>query len=166
MFVPIDDYLSRIYDTLENVVAPEIESDFARGQVFAAIALLSSLSKKIEYKRELILAEVNAGTEIISVIIKVLNGAGITPPAETASFMSELEKNGPEPDTRFIIRVNDNFRLALDCFDQNRKKIKEDAWTDADRQIRKYIDDITLRDVGFMATTSFDKILRSEKKAK
>ena len=166
MFVPIDDYLSRIYDTLENVIAPDIESDFARGQVFAIIALLSSLSKKIEYKRELILGEIHAGTDIISAIIKVLKGSGIEAPAEVLSFMDEFRRNGPAADTEYVNRVNGIFRAVLDCFYANRGKIRKDVLALIDKQIRDYVHDISLRDVGFMGTTSLDKILKSGKGAK
>jgi hypothetical protein len=166
MFVPIDDYLSRICNTLENVIAPDVESDFARGQVFATIALLSALGKKIEYKRELILGEINAGTDIISATIKVLKESGIEAPAEAISFMDEFRRNGPVVDTKYIDRVNGTFRAVLDCWYANRGRIKKEVLARIDKQIRDYVHDISLRDVGFMPDTTLDKILKSGKDAK
>lgn len=166
MFVPIDDYFNRIYYTLENVIAPDLESDFARGQVYAIIVLLGSLCKKIEYKHELILEEINTGTDIIAAIIKVLKDAGIETPGEVLSFMKEFEKIGPCADITYMNKVNDNFRCAMDCFYENRKMIEPDTLTGIDKQIRSYIHDISLRDVGFMVATSFDKIMKSGKEGK
>ena len=58
MFIPVKDYLKRITFALEHVAAPQIESDFARGQVLAAVFLLDNLSTRIDYKPEVITKEI------------------------------------------------------------------------------------------------------------
>ncbi len=164
MLVPINDYFSRIFHTLEHVVAPDLESDFARSQVFAVIALLGSLGKKIEYKQELIAGEINAGMEIIGAIADVLKGADLDVPAEVLTFMKESKDNKRKVDIKSINKVNDHFRCILDFLFVNKEKIDQATFNEVDAKVRKYVHDISLRDVGFMPAMSFDKILRSGKK--
>lgn len=163
MFVSIHDYIGRISNTLENVIAPDLQTDFARSQVYAVMALLGSLSKKVEYKRELIQDEVNAGTDIIKAICSILKDAEISVPTEVQVFMNELEKKGPVSDIAYIEKVNEQFRCTLDTLYQNKEKIDLETFDAMDKKIRGYIHDISLRDVGFMPTMSFDKILRAGK---
>lgn len=164
MFVSIDDYLQRIYNTLEEVIAPDLKTDYTRSQLYAVVALLGSLNKKIEYKKDLILNEIKAGKDIISFMVDVLKKNGLDAPVEISDFLNRLEENGPIADTKYIDRVNGQFRFLLDFTYEHRDKIDEDNFEEMDRKIRKYIHDISLRDVGFMAPVSFDKILRPGKK--
>lgn len=163
MFVSINDYLARIYNTLENVVAPEVESDFVRSQLFAAIALLGSLSKKIEYRKDLISGEIDAGMEIIKAISDVLKDSGIAVPENTAAFLDEFRENGLPAEVKNIRLVNDQFRLILDFLYHKKEKISSDMFIYIDNKIRGYIHDMSLRDIGFMPHVSFDKILRAGK---
>lgn len=163
MFVSINDYLARIYNTLENVVAPEVESDFVRSQLFAAVALIGSLSKKIEYKKDLILDEINAGMEIIKAISDVLKESGIDIPENTMAFLDEFRENGLAADIKNIDRVNEQFRIALDFLYDRKSEISAEMYVHIDNKVRAYIHDISLRDVGFMPHVSFDKILRAGK---
>ena len=163
MFVQIDDYLSRIYHTLEHVVAPDMTSDFARSQVYAVIALLGSLSKKIEYRQDLIIAEAEAGTSCIRAIAEVLQGAGVPIPQETSTFLESVKQNGHTAAIGYIGKVNEAFRISLDHFYKHRHALQPNVVSATDQKVRSYIHDISLRDVGFMAPTSFDKILKSGK---
>lgn len=163
MFVSINDYLSRICNTLEHVVAPDVESDFARSQVFAITALLGSLGRKIEYKQDLIAEEINAGLEIIKTIADVLKDAGLDAPDEVLSFMAESKESNLKLDTKSIEKVNENFRCILDFIYASKGKIESATFNEVDAKVRQYVHDISLRDVGFMAAMSFDKILRSGK---
>lgn len=166
MFVSTSDYIGRICHTLEHVIAPDLESDFARSQVFAVIALLGSLDIKIAYKTELILGEINAGMEIIGAIADALKGENIDVPDEVLNFLKEAKENPPAADINAVNQVNAQFRCILDFLYAGKKKINPDVFDDLDVKIRKYIHDISFRDVGFMPPMTFDKILKSGKEDK
>ena len=64
MFMSVEAYLKRLTSALENTIAPELESDQTRGQVFAVIGLLDQLATRIEYKPGLLAEEIDAGEKL------------------------------------------------------------------------------------------------------
>ena len=92
MFVNTNVYFGRITDALEKVVAPEIESDEVRGQVFAVISLIQQVSGMIEYKHDLIEQEIKEGSDIVKNILRAVEGAGIEAPEEIGEFLEKLDE--------------------------------------------------------------------------
>ena len=91
MFMSTDVYLKRIMHTLEQVVAPEVEDDYARGQVYAAIDLLHQLMDKVNYKNELIRQEIEMGSEAIRQVVRAMEAVA-DPPDDLKTFLLELDQ--------------------------------------------------------------------------
>jgi len=158
MFVSINTYFERIHHTLEHVVAPEIESDYARGQVSAVIGLLGELSKKIEFRIDLIHEEINMNIKILVKIIKILKDNKIPVPDNSESFIREIKCNGQYNNLQYIDKANDIFHKTIDLFNTNRDKVEPALFEKMDELIREHITKISMRDLGFLNPMSFDII--------
>jgi hypothetical protein len=164
MFMTIDVYLKRIYHTLEHVIAPEVEDDFARGQVFAVINLLEQLAQKVEYKRDLISQEIEQGSRILKSIAEALEEARVGIPDELESFMKEVEKS-EAINLSMRNKLEEKLSLAMRLFNDNKGKLDKDKSKEVDKELRDYITKIATRDLGLMKPPAIDKISRPEKKA-
>jgi hypothetical protein len=165
MFMSTDVYLKRIFHTLEHVIAPEVESDYARGQVFAVISLLEQLAQKIEYRQDLIAQEIKMGSRILKSITSALDQAGAEVPEEFGSFLNE-------PDSGRVIslavrnKLEEMLCLAIDLLHDNKGRIEQEQAMELDNQIRDYITKITTRDLGLMKPPAIEKMSRPQKKNK
>ena len=72
MFINLNVYFRRIIEALENVVAPEIESDHVRGQVFAIVDLIRQITDRVEYKPALIAKDIELGMDSIKRLTRQL----------------------------------------------------------------------------------------------
>ncbi len=66
-------YVTRINYTLENLIAPQIQSDFIRGQVSAIMELLNQLTSRLEYRHELLLEDIERFRGILQTVIETLS---------------------------------------------------------------------------------------------
>ena len=158
MFVNTNVYFGRITDALEKVVAPEIESDEVRGQVFAVISLIQQVSGMIEYKHDLIEQEIKEGSDIVKNILRAVEGAGIEAPEEIGEFLEKLDEGKAGGGLTLRNKVDEMLCMAIDCLRDNRGGIE--AYKEVDKMVRDYIYKIAGRDLGFMKPPMIEKISR------
>jgi len=91
MFISTEEYLYRITYALEHVIAPLIESDFARGQLLAAVFLLDQLTDRIDYKAELVEQEIETACETIRKVVDAIEERGGETPNDLKAFLGEVE---------------------------------------------------------------------------
>jgi len=166
MFMTTDLYLKRITQALEKVVAPEIESDHVRGQVYAVVNLIEQLAEKIEYKPDLIAQEIQMGCETIRQAVATVGKAAGETPAELQAFLQELDRSGPGQGLGFRNRVEEMLCQAIDFFYAQRGRMEPAAAAEVDGRIRDHITKLTTRDLGLMKPPNIEKISRSKRPAK
>jgi len=161
MFMSAETYLSRITQTLEHVIAPEIESDYARGQVFAVINLIDQLARRIEYKSELISREIEAGFRTVSSIVRALEPRTDIP-EDLASFAGGEPPSGKDIAARDA--VDEMLCRAIELYFACKDNIEGEASKEVDEVIRAHITGLATRDLGLLKPPDFSKISRSSKK--
>ena len=164
MFTPIENYLERIFATLENVVAPEIESDYARVQLFAAIGLLQSLGKKIEYRQDLIEERMGRYSEVMSRVFKAVEKSGGEPSPELRDFSRELETRGPGREVSDLNRLKEQFSRIIDFFFAHRQKLHPEEARNLDQDIREVLTEVCTGDLSFIASDNIDKARKAKMK--
>jgi hypothetical protein len=163
MFISTDLYLKRIMHTLEQVVAPEIESDNVRGQVFAIIDLIKQFTDRIEYKQSLITQEIDIGHQLIKRILNTIEPAGCPAPEELRAFLKELDEGAAARNIPLRNRVDEMFCVALNLFHDNSNKLDAAAAKELDAAIREGIMKIAGRDLGLLKPPMIEKISRSKR---
>ena len=164
MFAPIETYLERIFATLENVLAPEIESDYARIQLFAAIGLLQSLGKKVEYRHELIDERIRLYSEVVSRVFAAVEKSGGEPAGELRDFVREFEAHGPGSGVSYLEKLEEKFSRTIDFFYANRKKLGQEKAQEMDQEIMEVLSRVCLGELNFLATDNIDKAKKSKGK--
>jgi hypothetical protein len=159
MFMTVEAYLKRLTSALENAIAPEIESDRTRGQVFAIIGLLDQLATRIEYKPGLLAEEIDAGEKLAREVAAAAGG----PSAALAALLREAETQGPGRDLPALARVDEMLSLAIEEFFAagDRMSVADRARTD--QLIRDHLTRIATRDLGLTKPPNFEKISRSKR---
>lgn len=164
MFAPIETYLERVFATLENVVAPEIQSDYARVQLFAAISLLQSLGKKVEYRQELIDERIKLYSEVVSRVFAAVEKSGGEPSAELRDFVREFQARGPGSGVGYLEKLEEKFSRTIDFFFANRKRLEPEEAETLDGEIRDALNRVCTGDLNFVATDNIDKAKKSKGK--
>jgi hypothetical protein len=162
MYVSTDVYIKRINHTLEKVVAPEVESDHARGQVFAVINLLEQLASMIEYKRELFAQELMMGKQALDEIAGALSGAGVELPEDIQSFIAEFDSKA-DADLAACGRMDKMISAGIELLRERKDKMDGENADRVDKKVRGYITKLATRDLGLLKPPAIDKISRPEK---
>lgn len=163
MFISPAVYFKRLTDALENVVAPEIESDYVRGQVFAIVDLIRQLVDRIEYKQELIAQEIQITSDSIKRMIKALTEANCAIPEEIKQFISSLEDGSAGKSLAVRNKTDEMFCKALELFHGNLGKIPPETAKEVDKAIRDNILKVVGRDLGLLKPPMIEKISRSKR---
>lgn len=162
MFMSTDAYLKRIMLALDRGIAPKIESDALRGQVYAVVDLLNQLTGRIEYKRELLDQEIRTGAEILEKILTGLESEGISAPDDLAAFVKELGENSAGSGPGLGREVEERICRAIDVFHAQKDKMSAEQKIALDQAIRDYILKAATRDLGLTKPPNIDKISRSK----
>ncbi|RJP16111.1 MAG: hypothetical protein C4520_19035 [Candidatus Abyssobacteria bacterium SURF_5] len=161
---PFEIYVNRINDILEHVIAPEIESDYIRGQVFAVIELLSQLQGRIEHRHDFIVQDIESGRETIRMLISALSTAGVPVPADicgAAQPLNFLEMTGLQlRDERE--RIERTLSKALDIVHERRSEISDPEAIE--RAALEQIQQGIFRDLMLFRPQRFERISRSKRK--
>ncbi len=162
MFMSTDVFLKRIFYTLEHVIAPEVDDDFARGQVFAVISLLEQLASHVEFKRDLIEKDIRMGVKVLEGVLEALGEAGVEPPEELAEYMEGLDSM--PVNLRARDRMEEMISLAVELLHDNASRLDAARAGELDRMVRDYITKIATRDLGLLKPPRIDQISRPQKK--
>ena len=163
MYATVESYLKRITTVLDQTIAPAIESDQARGQVYAVINLLEQLATRVEIKQELIDKEIEMGVKVLMETAKALQQAGVEIEGDRDGFLAELESKGPGKDLAYCARLDETISAMIDLFFDRRAKLKTEDAAAIDQTIRDYLTKLATRDIGLTKPPNFDKISRSKR---
>ena len=161
MFLSTEEYLHRITNALENVVAPLIESDYGRGQLLAAVFLLDQLTDRIDYKAELIQQEIETGCETIRKIVDAIQDGGGEVPGDLKAFIDEVEGESCVQDLAFRGRCDEMLCSAIDAFYSNRKRFDPASAHATEGLILGHLTQIASRDLGMFKSSTSEKLLQS-----
>jgi hypothetical protein len=159
MFTSTQEYLQKITHTLEHVIAPQIESDYLRGQLLAAVFLLDQLTDRIDYKADLIAQEVGSGFETIEKVVQALDDRGVEVPGDLRAFVSEIDEGERGADLAFRSRCDQMLCSAIDSFFANRDKLDPASVHAVDGAILGHLTRIAGRDLGMYKPSTSEKLL-------
>jgi hypothetical protein len=166
MWMTTEGYIKRMMNALEQVVAPEIEDDAARGQLYAVVELLNQLVAKVEYKPGLIAKEVEEGRAILEAVLGGTEEAGIETPEGLAKIVKEFESESAVMNTALKAKVEEAVCGAINHFHENKGALEPGAVSGLDRNIRDYILKSATRDMGLMKPPNVERISRSKRPEK
>jgi hypothetical protein len=160
MFIPTEDYLQRISHALEHVIAPQIESDFARGQLLAAVFLLDQLTDRVDYKADLIRQEITWSSETIKSIVEALQERHAEVPAALMAFHEDLNRGASGQDLAFRNRCDDMLCSAIDAYYAHRDRFDPASAHGIEERILAHLSQIAFRDLGMLKPSTSEKLLR------
>lgn len=161
MFISTNLYLTRLNEALEKVIAPEVESDEVRGQVFAVISLIEQFMGRIEYKHDFIEQEIDSGVSVLKRVIEATGEAGLDMPAQIGEFLQKLDDGKAGAGLALCDKVDEMLCIAIDLLHGNRDKVN--SYKEVDKDIRDHIFRMAGRDMGLMKPPMIEKISRPEK---
>ena len=159
MFTSTQDYLQRITHALEHVIAPQIESDFLRGQLLAAVFLLDQLTDRIDYKVDLIMQEIGSACETIRKVVEALDERGGEVLDDLRAFLREIDEGARGEDLAFRNRCDQVLCSAIDSFFANRDKFDPASAHAIEGLILGHLAQIAARDLGMYKPSTSEKLL-------
>jgi hypothetical protein len=165
MFISTEEYIKRITYALEHVVLPEVNAEFARGQLLAAIFLLDQLIDRVDYKADLVSQEIDMSCDTIKKIIDGVAAKVGDKPDELEVFLGELEKEGYGKDLKFRDQANEMLCKAIDFFFVHRKKLDPDVAHEINGVILEHFSMISSRDLNMMKPSTSDRLIQSKEKS-
>ena len=165
MFLSTEEYLHRITHALEHVVAPLVESDFARGQLLAAVYLLDQLTDRIDYKAEIVEQEIETTCETTRKVVDAVEERGGQVPDDLKSFVREPAGEGRVPDLAFLSRCEEMLSAAIDSFYVNRKAFDPASAHATEGLILAHLTQIGSRDMGMYKPSTSQKLLDARGKS-
>jgi len=166
MFVSTDVYLKRLTNTLEKLIAPEIEDDFARGQVFAVIDLINQLSGRIEYKRDMIEQDITGGVGMIKKILEAVKNGGGGEDTGLEEFVRSVESGEQAVGLPLRAATEEKVCEAIAYLHENKAKMDPAGYAAIDQELRDFITKTTIRDLGMSRPPLIEKISRSQREKK
>lgn len=162
MWMNTEAYIKRLIAALEQVVAPEIESDAVRGQLYAVVDLLNQLSGKIEYQPGIIAQDIEDARAILKAVIEAALAAGVETPPELAGLQKEIEDDKASFGLPLKFRMEEAVCAAIDLLHDNGEKLGPEAAA-IDKKMREYLVKVTTRGLGLMKPPMLDRISRSKR---
>jgi len=155
---PLATIVDRINQTLENVIAPEIESTIVRGQLFAVVELLNQLQGKYEYRHDLMAQDIQVGRQMLATLIEAFEKAGVETPEAVSTLTREVDLSGMSGDQLREVRngVEGAVSHALDLLHANRSRI--DQAEQVEKAVLGQLGQNILRDMMLFRPQRFDKI--------
>lgn len=155
---PLATIVERINQTLEDVIAPEIESTIVRGQLFAVVELLNQLQGKYEYRHDLMVQDIRVGGQMLATLIEAFEKAGIETPEAISTATREVDLLGMSGEQLREVRrgVEEAVSAALDLLDANRSEISEAE--KIEKAVLGQLGQNILRDMMLFRRQRFDKI--------
>jgi hypothetical protein len=155
---PLTTIVERVNQTLENVIAPEIESTIVRGQLFAVVELLNQLQGKYEYRHDLMVQDIQVGVQMLATLIEAFKKAGVETPEAISTTTREVDLLGMSGERLREVRrgVEEAVSAALDLLDANRPGITEAE--KVEKAVLGQLGQNILRDMMLFRRQRFDKI--------
>jgi hypothetical protein len=158
MDTPFTSIVERINHTLENVVAPEIESPIVRGQLFAVVEILNQIQGRFDYRHDFMIQDIQVGRQMLATLIEAFEKDGV----ETPEAISEVAEEGApagmsgEQLREARSRVEEAVSAALDLLDAHRSEIAQAE--KVEKTVLAQLGQNILRDMMLFRPQRFDKI--------
>ncbi len=158
MDTPLTRIVEGINHTLENVIAPEIESPIVRGQLFAVVELLNQIQGRFDYRHDFMAQDIQAGRQMLSALIEAFEKAGVETPEAISSAAEETNLSGMSGDQLRESRdhVEAAVSAALDLLDAHRAEISQAEGVE--KTVLGQLGQNILRDMMLFRPQRFDKI--------
>ena len=91
MDTPFPSIVDRLNHTLENVIAPEIDSPIVRGQLFAVVEILNQIQGRFDYRHDFMIQDIQVGGQMLATVIEALNKAGVAVPEAISGAAEEVD---------------------------------------------------------------------------
>ena len=158
MDTPLTSIVERINHTLENVVAPEIESTIVRGQLFAVVELLNQLPGRFEYRHDFLVQDIHVGKQMLATLIDAFENAGLETAGEIPAAAGKVDLLGMNGDQLRAerTRVEEAVSAALDLLDAHRARIAQAE--KVEKAVLGQLGQNILRDMMLFRRQRFDKI--------
>jgi hypothetical protein len=159
MWMKPDAYFKRLQLALDQVVAPEIEDDYVRGQLYAVTELLAQLGGKLEFKRDLAAVEITEAEKARNALLDGLRANEIEVPPE----LTALNFSGRPADLDLLREVEAALCAAIDLFSESKTRLDPSTAARLDQSLREYLTKTATRDMGLLKPPQLDKISRSKR---
>ncbi len=158
MDTPFTRIVEGINHTLENVIAPEIESTIVRGQLFAVVEILNQIQGRFDYGHDLMVQEIQVGKQMLTTLIEALEKAGIEMPEEVSTAVGEVDLLGVSGEQlrEARSRVEAAVSAALDLLDAHRSDIPQAE--KVEKAVLGQLGQNILRNMMLFRRQRFDKI--------
>jgi hypothetical protein len=158
MDTPFTSIVERINHTLENVVAPEIESPIVRGQLFAVVEILNQIQGRFDYRHDFMVQEIQVGRQMLASLTEAFENAGLEIPEaiSSAALVVDLVGMSGEQLREARSRVEEAVSAALDLLDAHRSEIAQAE--KVEQAVLGQLGQNILRDMMLFRPQRFDKI--------
>ncbi|RMD83920.1 MAG: hypothetical protein D6815_05380 [Candidatus Dadabacteria bacterium] len=154
----LEEMLAGIVQTLDEQVGPHVTDGQARAQLYSSLDLLNNLSSKLDWKRELLTAEIDSIVGALGEVTAALDGVGEGALGESLEQAKDLiqEREGTDDLTAFCRRANEVLDgLIAALYDSG---IEGDAADRARAAIHQHLINQTIRDSMFLKPMMLKKI--------
>ena len=158
MDTPFTSIVERINHTLENVIAPEIESTTVRGQLFAVVEILNQIQGRFDYRHDFMIQDIQVGRQMLTTLIEAFEKAGIGTPEAISSAAEEVDLPGTSGEQlrESRSRMEEAVSTALDLLDAHRSQITQAE--SVEKAVLGQLGQNILRDMMLFRPQRFDKI--------
>lgn len=158
MDTPFISIVERINHTLENVIAPEIESPIVRGQLFAVVEILNQIQRRFDYRHDFMIQDIRVGRQMLATLIEAFEKAAVRTPEAISTATREVDLLGMNGDQLREVRsgVEEAVSAALDLLDANRSGIEQAE--QVEKAVLGQLGQNILRDMMLFRPQRFDKI--------
>ena len=125
--MPFTRIIEGLNHTLENVIAPEIESTIVRGQLFAIVEILGQISGRFDHKHELTVQDIQVSQQMLKTLTEALSAASIEFPAEFLACAETIDATALSGEQLRAQRdhLEKTVSAALDLLDAHRSEIPD-----------------------------------------
>ena len=155
---PFPSIVDRLNHTLENVIAPEIESPIVRGQVFAVVEILNQIQGRFDYRHDFMIQDIQVGRQMLATLTEALEKAGVETSEAISSAAEEVDLVAMSVEQLRATRgrVEEAVSAALDVLDAHRSGIPRAE--EVEKAVLGQLGQNIIRDMMLYRPQRFDKI--------
>ncbi len=151
MLIPPESLIDGAMRTLREQVLPDVETSFARGQLYAVIDVLNNLRDRIEVKAAIHDADAGAARQSLDGALEAITAAG------AEALAADVRAALPAPDAEAAARA-EALRHALRILLERRSEVPADAAESVDAAVRGYLVGQAIRDIAHLKPSMLSEI--------
>lgn len=159
---PLATIFARIGDALEHRIAPELDSPMLRGQVLTVVELLAQLAGKVEYRRDLLLDDIERARQVVALLVGVLDDTGVAVPDDVRAAAASFDPASAPGDELLVAKRRAKARAseALRLFESVRADVADAG--DVESRVLALLAQGAMRDIMMFRPQRFDTISQRE----